>query len=272
MNMKFKDFLVHMDNTPHCPARLSLAINLARRHNAHLTGLYVIAQPHYQPRHESIEKQAAEARALFDRETAKSGISAEWVCADWPITGVSVTEIVNLHAYHKDLVIVGQTDHSSLPADIPPDLPELLIRNSGRPILIVPFAGAFRTVGERVMVAWKSGRESTRALNDAMPFLQDAQQVRILRISSPVAEDGSGKGYAEQISAHLARHGIVAKMELFAAAHVPIGDLFLNQAWEGGCDLLVMGAYTHNARGTLALGPAALHVLRHMTMPVLMSH
>lgn len=270
--MKFKDILVHLDDAPNCRTRVALAVNLARQHNAFLTGLYVITQPHYQPRNTRAEEQAARAQAIFDEETAASGLASEFVCAEPPVTGITVTEVVNLHAHHKDLVVVGQTDFNSPAGDTPQDLPERLVKTSGRPVLIVPFAGTFPTVGNRVMIAWKSGRESVRALNDAMPMLQDSPEVRILEIASPVAPEHDFAGQPQDISLHLARHGIAATTEKFAAANVPIGDLLLNQAWEGGCDLLVMGAYTNNQRGAVALGPVALHVLKFMTMPVLMSH
>ncbi len=40
--MALKDILVHIDNSPSCPARLDVAIDLARENDAHLAGLYVI--------------------------------------------------------------------------------------------------------------------------------------------------------------------------------------------------------------------------------------
>lgn len=42
---------------------------------------------------------------------------------------------------------------------------------SGRPCLVVPYAGEFPTVGTRVLVAWDGGRESARAVHEAMPHL-----------------------------------------------------------------------------------------------------
>ncbi len=266
--MTFKDVLVHIDSTQQCAARLDLAIGLAKKHRAHLTGLYVISHPHYRPWHERTDMKVAEAQESFSQKTARAGIFAEWLCVDWTVTGVSVTEIVNIHAYHKDLVIVGQPQDG----DTPSDLPERLVSGSGRPVLIVPYAGTFNTVGERVMVAWKSGRESVRAVNDAMPFLLNAREVSILAVNPPAISESASNGPCADICSHLARHDIKAKGEQLVAADIPIGDVLLNQAWEEGCDLLVMGAYTHTPRGTLALGSVARHVLKHMTMPVLMSH
>ena len=41
----------------------------------------------------------------------------------------------------------------------------------GRPVLVVPYAGAFETVGRCVLIAWDGTREAIRAMNDAMPVL-----------------------------------------------------------------------------------------------------
>ena len=58
---------------------------------------------------------------------------------------------------------------------------------SGRPVLAVPFAGEFPTVGERVLVAWNASREAARALNDALPLLIGAKQVTVLAINHTAA-------------------------------------------------------------------------------------
>ena len=43
---------------------------------------------------------------------------------------------------------------------------------AGRPVLVVPYAGNFETVGKRILMAWT--REANRALNDALPLLEEA--------------------------------------------------------------------------------------------------
>ena len=268
--MALKDILVHIDNTQHCGVMLDLAIGLAQKHKAHLTGLFVISRPHYRPEHGSAELEAAEAQRIFQRKTAQAGISAHWLCDDSTVSGVSMAQLINAHAYTSDLVMVGQSDHSSRVGDMPSDLPEKLVLGSGRPVLIVPFAGKFNTVGERIMVAWKAGRESTRAVHDALYFLQDAKHVGVLIVTPPGVESPT-KPSRTDVCAHLARLDISAKMDEVVGADIPVGDVLLNQAWEEGCDLLVTGAYTHSSGG-MVLSPVASHILKHMTMPVLMSH
>ena len=42
--MAYKDLLVHVDDTRSCAARLQAAVDLAIAHEAHLTGVYIIAE------------------------------------------------------------------------------------------------------------------------------------------------------------------------------------------------------------------------------------
>ena len=271
--MALADILVHIDNTPNCAARLEVAIRLARRHRASLTGLYVISHQFYQPRQQSpVDAAAASAQKMFVELTAGAGVEAQWHCVDWSVIGVSVAEIVNHHAHYTDLVVVGQTLPGAPGKGLPADLPERLILGAGRPVLVVPYAGSFPTVGERVLVAWKAGRESTRAVNDALPLLKDARQVNLLAVNSSANYGDDGESLCADICLHLTRHGVTANAEKILAATASVGDTLLNRAYEEGFDLLVMGAYAHTPQGTLVLGAVAKHLLKDMTVPVLMSH
>ena len=155
--MEFKDILVLVDNSPHSATRIDVAISLAKRSGAHLTGLYVITHSHYTSQREGLEEKVAAARDVFNRKVADGSVPSEWCCVEWPVSGVSMTEIVIWNAYYKDLVIVGQTAKGD--GDVPSDLPERVVKGAGRPVLVVPYAGTFNAVGSKVMVAWNSGRE-----------------------------------------------------------------------------------------------------------------
>lgn len=271
--MALKDILLHLDNSTSCAARLDVAISLAKAHGAHLKGLYVISHSYYAPRHTIKETTAATMEELFAEKTGQAGISAEWICADWAVVGVSVTEIITLYAYYADLVIIGQPDHNASNSTSPVDLPERLGLGAGRPLLVIPYTGTYTTIGERVMVAWKAGRESARAVNDAMPFLEKAQNVTIVSVDNSGVPDSDAESASLQICAHLARHQITAGHEqILAAPGFPVGDMLLNYACEQKMDLLVMGAYGQSRRGAFMLGPVAGQLLNHMTLPILFSH
>ena len=269
--MDFKDILVHVDNSKQCASRLDLAINLARKHKAHLTGLYVVTHPHYKPQSETDNFKVKEAEELFRLKTSGADISAEWLSVDWSVSGISMVEVLNYHAHQKDLVIVGQTDPGVRDSDVPPDLPERVVMGSGRPVLIVPYAGTFDKIGERVIVAWKAGRASARAVNDAMPFLVKAKQVCVLSIKTAGDHQDVIKRPDGDICTHLKRYDIEIREENLVTGDIPVADILMNYAWENGCDLIVSGAYAHTFRGTPNLGLVARHLLEKMTLPVLMS-
>lgn len=265
--MVYKDILVHIGNIDHCGSTLDMAILLARKHKAHLTGLYVLTHRHYSSQSDDTQSKIAEVQSAFQNKTKEAGVSAEWLCVDWPIVGEKVSSVINLHAYYKDIVVIGQTELTSRNDFIEPDMAEHVILGSGRPVLIVPYAGVFKTVGERPMVAWKAGRESARTVNDAMPFLFGASKVKVLALGSPEAEESANK-----IVAHLGCHGIDAESEHFSIEDISVGDMLLNQVWDEDCDLLVLGdGYKYSSRG-FQLGHVAQHVLNHMTTPVFISH
>lgn len=266
--MPLKNILVHLDNSNHSTARLDLAIGLAQRHQARLTALYIITHPYYEPQHVDTGTKTAQVQAEYNQKMDQAGIKAELHMVDWKVTGVGVAEIINLHAHYSDLVIVGQTDHNHQDRDTPADLPERVITGSGRPVLIIPYTASYKELGNRVLVSWKSGRESTRAVNDAIPLLAKAAVVNILVVNpaDPAINDG------ERLCAHLACHDISAKAEQATATGISVGDVLLNRASVEGSDLLVMGAYAHTRLGTPAFGDVARHILKHMTLPVLMSH
>jgi nucleotide-binding universal stress UspA family protein len=76
----------------------------------------------------------------------------------------------------------------------------------------------------------------------------------------------------DKLCTYLACHGITARAEQAAAVGISIGDVLLNRASVEGSDLLVMGAFAQTRLGTPALGDVARHILKYMTVPVLMSH
>jgi len=270
--MNFKDILVHIDCSQQYLNRLELAIRLAREHGAQLTGLYVVSHQMYKPEQEGLSHRIAEAEEMFRLKTARENVNSHWLCADWPVAGISMVEVLNYYAHSKDLVIVGQTSRSHMEKDFPRDLPERVVLGAGRPVLVVPFAGSFPSVGERVIVAWKPGRASARAVNDAMPFLLAAKEVCMLDIRTPDDPGMQAIAPKEDIAGNLRLHGIRVKEEHLVTGNIPAATILMNYGWENGCDLIVMGAYSSSSRGTVNLGSVANEMLDHMTLPVLMSH
>jgi nucleotide-binding universal stress UspA family protein len=278
--MALKDLLVHIDQGPHADVRLEAAIALARDHDAHLIGVHAISHPRIpnyirmQIGEDVLKAQAAfaadaqvKAKALFEERVAHAGVRGEWrgVAAE-PLSALT------LHGRYVDLVIVGQRDPSGEDASDDPAVPDQLILSLGRPVLVVPYSGSFPVVGKTVLVSWDASRLATRAVNDALPLLLGAKRVCVLAVNPHGGEDGHGQIPSADICLHLARHGVNAEAEHLYADDIDVGDVLLDRAADIGADLIVSGAYGHARWRELVLGGVTRHLLRHMTVPVLMAH
>ncbi len=259
--MPLKNILVHLDGTPQSPKRYNLALKLAQQHQACLTTFYSTASTFFARGGE--QDQWREARAACAGKAAQAGVEFVWVEADEQEATMPLTTRVVYQATYADLVIVGQPGKQPPP---PRDLPERLILSSGHPVITIPFAGNFSSIGKRVMVAWRAGRASARALSDALPFLQRAEEVILISFCSNNEERLAHERSLKKISLHLSRHQVEAKLECRLITDISLGDALLNRAAEEGIDLLVCGGMVASQ-----LGPLAQHLLKQMTVPVLMS-
>ncbi len=266
--MELKDILVHVDNRPTCEGRLKVASNLAKRHGARLTGLYVEPHLHFWNREREPQGPSETARARFEEWAAAAGVEREFIQIDTASTGLGAIEALNLYACYRDLLVVSQTDPDASDRSIPSDLPDRTVLGCGRPVLIVPYAGDFETLGKRILLAWRGGPESARATHDAMPLLKTARRIEALSVQGgdelPCVPGG--------VLAHLERHGVQALEGKISPGELSVGDVLLNHAADTGSDLLVMGAYSQLRRGYPSLGEVGRHLLKYMTLPVLMSH
>lgn len=272
--MAIKDILVHLDTTPGCKSRLELAIRIAKKHDAHLKGLFVLSHTYYAPRHTSGDLESAKTtEALFNLKTSSAGISAEWLYVDWSVVGVQTTEIVTLYSYYTDLLIIGQPTVEANNNGVPFDMPERLGLAAGKPLLITPYTGAVAPEINRVMVAWKAGRESSKTLHDAIPLLQQASLTSLVTVGSQEGYHHITNSDISSVQSHLVRHGVSAVHDQIQCPQsFPIGDALLNHACEQKMDLIVMGGYAASRRGAYMLGPVAKHLMNHMTVPVFLSH
>jgi len=272
--MAIKEILLHLDNSPSCGSRIDFAIAMALTHDAHIKGLYVVTHTYYASSHGKGEADQINAvRDMFRMKTELAGVQSDWFYVDWSVVGVSISEVIHLYAYYADLVIIGQPNQESQNAGTPFDLPERLGLGTGRPILLVPYAGNFTAAIDRVMIAWKSGRESSRVVLDALPILMNARHVSVVTVLLQGQPVDAAATDAQALCDYLARHGIMATHEeISTRATFPVGDVLLNHACEQNMDLLAMGAFAPTRRGAFAMGSIARHLMNHMTVPVLISH
>ena len=280
--MSLKNILVHMDATDRCEERLHLAGDFARRNDAHLSGLFVIAEPFYPiyadgayfpqdmlDNWDQEEKENAQkAEKVFQKYVDAEGIHGEWRSEQGPLG-----QVVSRHARYADLTIVGKGSMDD-PKHYPdPFLAEDVVMESGRPVLVVPNAGHFEDFGKRVLVCWTASREAVRAINDAMPLLQAADKVTILTINPDKPSSGDhGDVPSADIALHLARHGVTAEAASVKTDQPDVGEIILSRAFDIDADMIVAGAYGHSRTREWILGGVTKTLLHETTVPAFLSH
>lgn len=279
--MEYQTILVHADASAHAPARIRLACALARRSSAHLVGAAMTGVSRFVcPEGDAcapgsiiagyLEPVYASAnRALDECEAAAhaAGLASvgRRLVFDEPDDGLA-----RLAAY-ADLVVLSQDDPNESTSDVISGLPEYVVLNCTRPVLVVPYAATFDDAGRNVLVAWNGSRESTAALTGAIPLLRGAARVRIARFGASAADNPAGVDPDADLVAWLARHQVRA--EVLAMPGTPeAGNALLSLVADLQADLVVMGCYGHTRFRELLLGGASRMMLQSMTVPVLMAH
>lgn len=258
--MAIKDLLVTVDLSESGQARIDYALGLAEAHGAHLIG--VAYAPHGQ--------EAKTALDGFAEASERRGLSAETRLVTCKAS--DLPDEMALHARHVDMAVIGQPDQGEDGAGPQHALLEELLFDTGRPLLIVPWAGRANPEPKTVMVGWDASGTAARALADALPILRRAKKVVVVvAIGDRLGDHGEEPG--ADITLHLARHDIVSEARRIPlGSDVGVADLLLSQAADLGAEMIVMGGYHHSRLRESVLGGVTRTILETMTVPVLMSH
>jgi len=284
--MSLRDLLVVLDGSPRDEMKMAVALALADRHEAHITGLCVLehllpadmafalggypdiwAMPEFARQIETAAKARADGVEAKFREALRRADAK----GDWVLETDALLPSVLRHARCTDLVVLGQYDHDNPGPAVARGLIEDVMMAAGRPVLVIPYVGTYEHIGANVLVGWSRTRESARALHDALPLMVPQAKVSVL-IAETDPSDTDTLPTAD-VGEHLARHGLQVTAERTVLAdRLSAADALLGNAADSGADLLVIGAYGHSRTREMVLGGVTRDILRYMTLPVLMSH
>ena len=285
--MGLKDILVLADGSALDDARLELAADLAQRHDAHLTGVAllepgparlseitvtpmiggpVLAELMVRYRQEAAEA-AKKLEAKASEAARRAGVGFAWQT----IEGDGAAGLASL-ARTVDLTVLGQPSPDPVGPQAGWDVVEEVLLSSGRPVLILPYAGRFNARFGHVLIGWNGSLEGARAVASAMPLLSKAEHVTILGVvaASEVEPDYLPSGV--DLAQHLGRHGIQAEVARSVAGSLASADAILDFAADCSAELLVVGAYGQSRLREAVVGGVSRSLLRHQTLPLLMAH
>ncbi len=187
--------------------------------------------------------------------------------ASWTSFEGDIGQSLATRARTADLVVFGKSEVEIPPLEL--DVLERLLFQSARPVLVTHNDGDFSQMPKTALVAWDGGREAARAINAALPILQDCDSVI-------VAMAGERKRFAASLAdavAYLRLHNVNAthlsiRMEKGEDAE----DRFLEEAKKRDADIIVMGAYSHARWQEVILGGFTRKMLMQSQFPLLIAH
>ncbi len=214
-------------------------------------------------------KSAASARDLLDAFEAMAADAGVQYDRSLPRSKpVDIPGRLTDEARYHDISVLALKDTDGPGQDIA----EQLIFDSGHPVLLLPDSDKHRlsSILDHVAIAWDFSRPATRAVADALPFLQRAKQVRVVTVLDDKAINKTAT--ATGLARYLARHRVAATLEETRAGSRGIGDVLQTYVCEHNVDLLVMGGYGHSRMREFILGGATKSVLMDPPTWTLISH
>jgi nucleotide-binding universal stress UspA family protein len=276
--MAYKTILLCLNEIPRVPQLIEAARAIGAIFKAHVSGLYIIpgvqvypsagyaATPDvYDGNRIYYKDHEAKVQDAFETAMKADGLSFDFHLVD--SSSSMIGNEVMAQGRCADLVVISATDRNSAQG-VEYDFVERLVIATGRPVLVLPFQGESRLNLDEVMVGWDEGREASRAVFDALPFLQTAKRVRVVSVDAAAKGKLPGGSIAESLD----RHGVKVELTNVSSDGQSAGQTLLRAASDYGAGLIVIGAYGHNRFTEFIFGGVTRHVVHNLDRPVLMSH
>ena len=227
-----------------------------------LAGRMMAGMAHQFERESAVKTSELEAYVSMKATSLGLGIKISQVATQWPS---SPSEII-WRGRTNDLCVLCLPQTTSMEARM--DVEDWLF-GAGRPCVLYPNDIHECFSLDTVLVTWDFSKSAARALFDAMPLLNAAQNVRLLTVRGE--RDIRIDDLKTPVSELLTAHGVKAEIiEVDIAGS--IGRTILDQAESVHANLVVMGAYGHSRLKEFVLGGATKEILNTTQIPLLMSH
>lgn len=279
--MSIKDIVVFTFSPKQDEAALAAGETLARASDADLAAVLLEPQPNPAYTMEGVMVTTiwadvlAEARKGFAKD--KADLEERCRKSDRKIavrelaifSGLAASDAA-VQARHADLAIMVRPG-GLRPSEDRAAIFEGVLFGSGRPVLLVPpdWTG---TVGKRVVIAWNGKRESARAVADAAPLLERADQIILATVDAKPDDNGVGPAPGTDIAAHLARRGLKVELRNLDGLGRDEADILIAEARATEADLIVMGGYGRSRLSEMVFGGMTRAMAAKSPVPVLMSH
>lgn len=287
--MSIKTILLPIRDSDVADSLMQTAISMAIRNGAHLDALYVRNSPEQmvpfaslgvsEKMRESIiesasvsaNQQSEDLKHRFVNICSKQkmlinsrGSHPNTASADFLVREGSRDEVIATYGRLADLILVPQP----LSISPPPSSFEAALRDSGRPVLMVPRKKILVEAGKTLAIGWNASKEAAQAVAAVMGNLKKADKVYVLesekRMKNPMN--------ADDVCTYLSCHGVTAEAVSFSTANQSAAEALLTNAGELGCDRLIVGGYSRPKLRNMIMGGVTGHLMKHSDIPVIFVH
>jgi len=257
---------------------IGLAVDLARRHAAHLA-VGIGVPPLIIP----VDGASIGMVATYEEENAtlrkQSDALAERIRNDAMRAGVAISVAISSQAYRpfslelarlarlSDVCVVAMPDAESVHGI---DTLLDLLMTSGAPLLVAP-ANWSQTGGVgKAIVAWDESASAARAVRGALPLLTEAQSVEVVCVTGEKVMPSVAPG--ADLAQYLSRHCRKVTENEIPLENADVAATLRQHASLTRADLLVLGGYGHSRFREFVLGGVTRSMLRDIAIPTLMAH
>ena len=280
--MSWKDVLAIALDAEADASAIALADAVAQQFDAYLSCAFLTALPDeplaYEPTvvagvwAELLGRARAESEAARQQVAAKvKALNRQCEMRGAEALSRDLGRVAAVHARYADVTVLTRPVEDMLGGGRG-EIIEGVLFHSGRPVLVAPPHWSGGAIGKRILIAWDASREATRAVSEAQPFLDMAEEAIVLTIDAKPKMFGHGDQPGLNIAAHLSRRGLKTTVRNADSLGRPAAQTILEQAGALGADLVVMGAYTHSRLREMVFGGATRDLLRASSLPLLMAH
>jgi nucleotide-binding universal stress UspA family protein len=279
--MPIKTILVYVPSSKSAAATLEPVLKVAGARGAHVIGLHLtpdlpvygefpaeVSQEVIDRLQKAGDEAATAAKHAFEAAFQGSEVTHEW--RGFIASYVQGADLIATQGRSADLIACGKPSDDS--PDAWSDFAEIALMRSGRPVLLVPPGVGEKPVGTRAVIAWNDTREAARAVFDALDLIRGAASVRAITCIGSEEQRAAAEANGGPLIATLARHGIQATFEVSHSAGGATGEAILAKLLDNGCDLLIMGGYSHSRFREMLFGGVSRDILRDTWVPTLVSH
>lgn len=278
--MPLKTLLVCLTTQEHADTLMQIAVPLARKHGAHLVGLHTvealmvypgiamhIPEPVFETFNRNQQEEASSIEAIFERHTRNEDFPSEWRLLR--AQSASATERIVESARAADLVIMAREDKETDRFDQRLAQAQV-IRESGRPVVVVPLGYTGPTIGETIVLGWSPTREAARAAHDMLMLADTKTTVTVVHINGAHKNELADHDTID-VAQMLSRHGLATTIvERDAHGHA-VADMLEKVALEQGAGMIATGAFGHSKAYDFVVGAATYALLRDAKRPIMFS-